>query len=86
MSQETSEIVRSIVALHLDLPPDDLKPETRFDSAEVDCDDVDMVMIVVLLEQHFDIEINDDDVDGKVHTVADLTDVVANALKAKEAA
>ncbi len=67
--ENVAHSVRSIIAEQLSLPIDTLKDEATLDS--LGADSLDRVEIVMNLEDHFSIEI-DDDAAEKLSTIADV--------------
>jgi len=66
--------VIQIIAGHLGMEPDDIEPKHHFVD-DLGSDSLDSVEIVLLIEDEFDIEIPDHEVEG-IHTVANLINYV----------
>ena len=76
MSQEEIfEKVRGIVAEQLSVDAAEVKPESNFQN-DLGADSLDTVELVMALEEHFDIEIPDEDAE-KIQTVQDAIDYVS---------
>ncbi len=69
MAQDVSQGVRTIIAEQLSIPVDSLKDNVTLDS--LGADSLDRVEIVMNLEDHFSIEI-DDDAAEKLSTIGDV--------------
>jgi len=67
---EIAERVKKIVVEHLGVEESKVVPEASFID-DLDADSLDTVELVMLLEEEFDIEI-DDDVAEKIATVGDV--------------
>ena len=72
--------IRSILAAQLGLEPAEIRPEANI-LDDLGADSLDVVEMVMSLEQAFDIEMPDDEVEA-MRTIADLERFVASALAA----
>ena len=72
--------IRSILAEQLGLEPAEIRPEANI-LDDLGADSLDVVEMVMSLEQAFDIEMPDEDVES-MRTIADLERFVASALAA----
>lgn len=72
--------IRSILAAQLGLEPAEIRPEANI-LDDLGADSLDVVEMVMSLEQAFDIEMPDEDVES-MRTIADLERFVASALAA----
>lgn len=70
--------VKRIIALQLDLDPEDITPEKSFNE-DLGADSLDQVEIIMNLEDAFDIEIPDD-IAMEIHTVGDALEELKKAL------
>lgn len=70
--------VKSIIAKQLSVPVDTLKDDTTLDS--LGADSLDRVEIVMNLEDHFTIEINDEMAD-KLSTIGDVVSYISKLVK-----
>ncbi len=66
---ETLDKVKEIVSEQLDIETEKLTTETTFE--EIDADSLDLVELVMALEEEFEIEISDEEVE-KIKTVGDI--------------
>lgn len=71
------EKVKSIIVEQLEVDPDQVKPEAKFDS-DLDADSLDVVELVMAFEEAFDIEIPDEDAE-KIQTVQQAIDYISAA-------
>ncbi len=78
MSHDIAEQVRSIIADQLSISVDTLKDDTTLDS--LGADSLDRVEIVMNLEDHFTIEINDEAAE-KINTVGDVITYITTLVK-----
>jgi len=65
-----------ITALHLNIQPDDLDPDTPLFGSGLGLDSVDAVMIVVELESRYDISISEEEGKHAMRTVNSIIDLV----------
>ena len=68
------EKLQAIIADVLNVPKDDITPETTFVD-DLGADSLDIVELIMALEEEFDIEIPDADAE-KVVTVGDVVDYI----------
>ncbi len=78
MAHDVSQQVRTIIAEQLSIPVDSLNDETTLDS--LGADSLDRVEIVMNLEDHFTIEI-DDEMAEKLITVSDVVKYISTLVK-----
>lgn len=78
MAHDVSHEVRTIIAEQLSIPVDTLNTEVTLDS--LGADSLDRVEIVMNLEDHFTIEI-DDEMAEKLRTVGDVVNYIDTLLK-----
>lgn len=67
------EKVRKIIAEQLDVDEDKITLDTTFE--DVDADSLDVVELVMALEEEFDLEIADEEVE-KIKTVGDIVNYI----------
>jgi acyl carrier protein len=73
------DIVRRAIGEILGMPPEDVKPEQRL-RADLDCDEVDLIETVYLIELEADIELADMDL-MEIQTVGRLIELTVLALE-----
>jgi len=78
MAHDVSHEVRTLIAEQLSIPVDTLKDDTTLDS--LGADSLDRVEIVMNLEDHFTIEI-DDEMAEKLTTVGDVVNYISTLVK-----
>ena len=71
------EQVKSIIVEQLEVDPEQVKPEAKFES-DLDADSLDVVELVMAFEEAFDIEIPDEDAE-KILTVQQAIDYIVAA-------
>ena len=71
------EKVRSLISEQLDIDEDKITPETTFE--DIDADSLDVVELVMALEEEFDLEIADEEVE-KIQTVGDVVGYIEKHL------
>lgn len=76
------EVVREIIVEILDIPAEEIKMESTFEK-DLDADSLDIVEMLMLLEEKYDIEIPEETAEG-MKTVKDAVDYVEQRLKEKE--
>ncbi|MCD6152320.1 MAG: acyl carrier protein [Syntrophobacterales bacterium] len=74
------EQVKSIVMEQLNITEDECVPEAKFID-DLGADSLDLVELIMAMEDHFDLEISDDDL-AKITNVQD----VVNYIKARQVA
>lgn len=74
MSKTTAEKVIQIIADHLDIAPELITPESRFDE-DLGCDSLDEIELVTCIEEEFGIELHDDALEG-IKTVVQAVELV----------
>lgn len=75
---ETLEIMRNAIKKELGRDFDDITVSTAFDDMAMDS--LEVVQMVMAIEEAFDIEIDDDDVDS-LKTIGDLVDYIEEKSK-----
>lgn len=78
MAYDVSHDVRTIIAQQLAIPLDTLQEGTTLDS--LGADSLDRVEIVMNLEDHFSIEINDEMAE-KLNTIGDVIHYIESLVK-----
>lgn len=72
--------VKDLVAEHLGIEPDGIKPESTLE--ELGADSLDIVELTMVIEEYFNIEISDDVVEQTFTTVKSVVDYLeANVTK-----
>jgi acyl carrier protein len=74
MNQEIFEKIKEIVADLLDIDPDTVKPESKF-QADLGADSLDLVELIMEFEERFGGEISDEDAQ-KITTVGEAVKYV----------
>ena len=69
--------VKEIIAEQLEISQDNINMETTFE--EIDADSLDLVELVMALEEEFDIEISDEEIE-KIKTVGDVINHIQSRL------
>lgn len=69
--------VKKIVAEQLEVDIDSLKVETTFE--EIDADSLDIVELVMALEEEFDLEISDQEIE-KIKSVGDIISYIESKV------
>lgn len=69
------EKVRAVIAKQLDIPEENITPESRLID-DLKADSLDVVELIMDLEQEYGIEIPDDDLPN-IHTVGDIVKYIA---------
>ena len=77
MSEDTLTKLQNIVGLQLGIEPSKVRPESDF-SKELGADSLDVVELVMAIEEAFEVDIDDEAV-GKIFTVQDVLDYIADA-------
>lgn len=72
--------VIDLIATHLNVSPDEVKPENAFID-DLGMDSLDIVDFVMLIEKEFDVEIPDEDAE-RISTVQDAVDYLVDHLPA----
>ena len=71
------EKVKAIVSEHLELAVDSLTIETTFE--EIDADSLDIVELVMALEEEFDLEISDQEIE-EIKTIGDIVSFIESKV------
>ena len=74
---EVFEIVRSLISEQLDLDEDKIDLKTSFE--DIDADSLDVVELVMALEEEFNLEIADEEVE-KIKTVGDVVNYIESQI------
>ena len=78
MNQEVFEKIRDIVADLLDIDPETIKPESKF-QADLGADSLDLVELIMEFEEQFGGEISDEDAQ-KITTVGEAVKYVEDRM------
>jgi acyl carrier protein len=78
VSDSLEQKIRSLVAEQLGVELAEIKPDANI-LDDLGADSLDVVEMVMALEEHFDIEVPDEDVE-ELRTVADVERYVVNAV------
>ncbi len=78
MSDSLEQKIRALVAEQLGVELAEIKPDANI-LDDLGADSLDVVEMVMALEEHFDIEVPDEDVE-ELRTVADVERYVVNAV------
>ncbi len=70
---ETFEKIRTLIAEQLDIDEGKISLETTFE--DIDADSLDVVELVMALEEEFDLEIADEEVE-KIQVVGDIVNYI----------
>ena len=73
------ETLRSMIAEILTIEPENIKPETRLKD-DLGADSLDLFQLVVELEEKYDVEVPDDELE-KIVTVQDALDMAKRLIK-----
>jgi len=74
---ETLDKIRELIAEQLDVDIDKLKAETTFE--EIEADSLDLVELVMSLEEEFEIEISDEEIE-KIKSVNDIVNYINSRI------
>ena len=77
MELEVLEIVKGLISEQLDLDEDRLELKTTFE--DIDADSLDVVELVMALEEEFDLEIADEEVE-KIKTIGDIVKYIEKQI------
>nr|AEI30579.1 acyl carrier protein [uncultured microorganism] len=72
-------IIRPIIAKQLDVPEEDIKPESKV-IEDLGADSLDATEIIIALEEKFNIEILDAEID-KIKTISDIVMYLSQRVK-----
>lgn len=70
---DVEDKVKAIVSEQLEVSPDSLTTETTFE--EIDADSLDIVELVMALEEEFDLEISDQEIED-IQTLGDIINYI----------
>lgn len=73
------EKVKSIIVEQLGLNPDEITMESSFVD-DLGADSLDIVELIMALEEEFDMEIPDEDIEG-ISTIADVVNYIKNHIE-----
>lgn len=76
--QEFTQLATKILAEQMDIKPDEIGLETTFE--ELDADSIDIVEMIMALEDHYDIEFPEEDLEA-YPTLGDLLQVLYSYIK-----
>lgn len=71
------EKVKAIVSEQLEVAPENLSAETTFE--EIDADSLDIVELVMALEEEFDLEISDQEIEN-IKSIGDIVRYIESKL------
>jgi acyl carrier protein len=71
------ERVKAIISEQLEVPLDSLTAETTFE--EIDADSLDIVELVMALEEEFDLEISDQEIEN-IKTIGDIVNYIESRI------
>lgn len=71
---DVMKLVRDHLVAELEVPPEKIKPETRF-REDLDADSLDLYELVMELEDHYGIRVSEEDAAG-ITTVGDAVEFV----------
>jgi len=74
---EVFEKVKSLISEQLDVDEEQLDMDTTFE--DIDADSLDVVELVMALEEEFNLEISDEEVE-KIKTVGDIVSYIENQI------
>lgn len=71
------EVVQNVIVKQLGVPPEEIKPESKF-TDDLGADSLDTVELIMAFEEKFDIEISDEDAEP-IRTVQEAVDYLQKA-------
>ncbi|MGI6615998.1 MAG: acyl carrier protein [Dethiobacteria bacterium] len=71
------EKVKEIISEQLEVAADQLTTETTFE--EIDADSLDIVELVMVLEEEFDLEISDHEIE-EINTIGDIVNFIESKI------
>lgn len=74
MTANLEEKIKAIIIEQLDITEEECVPEAAFID-DLGADSLDIVELIMAMEDHFGLEISDDDLE-KIRTVKDITDYI----------
>jgi acyl carrier protein len=78
MTVKLEEKVKEIIVEQLDITEEECVPEAAFID-DLGADSLDIVELIMAMEDHFGLEISDDDL-AKIRTVKDITDYIKERM------
>jgi len=78
MTAKLEEKVKEIIIEQLDITEEECVPDAAFID-DLGADSLDIVELIMAMEDHFGLEISDDDL-AKIRTVRDITDYIKERM------
>ena len=78
MTTKLEEKVKEIIIEQLDITEEECVPDAAFID-DLGADSLDIVELIMPMEDHFELEISDDDL-AKIRTVRDITDYIKERM------
>ncbi|MDO9514841.1 MAG: acyl carrier protein [Syntrophales bacterium] len=78
MAVNIDEKVKEIIIEQLEITEEECVPEAAFID-DLGADSLDIVELIMAMEDHFDLEVSDDDL-AKIRTVKDITDYIKERM------
>lgn len=78
MTANLEEKIKAIIVEQLDITEEECIPEAAFID-DLGADSLDIVELIMAMEDHFGLEISDDDLE-KIRTVKDITDYIKERI------
>ncbi len=78
MTTKLEEKVKEIIIEQLDITEEECVPDAAFID-DLGADSLDIVELIMAMEDHFELEISDDDL-AKIRTVRDITDYIKERM------
>jgi len=78
MTANFDEKIKAIIVEQLDITEEECVPEAAFID-DLGADSLDIVELIMAMEDHFGLEISDDDLE-KIRTVKDITDYIKERI------
>ena len=78
MTVQLEEKIKAVIVEQLNITEEECVPDAAFID-DLGADSLDIVELIMAMEDHFGLEISDDDL-AKIHTVKDITDYIKGKL------
>ncbi len=78
MTVQLEEKIKAVIVEQLNITEEECVPEAAFID-DLGADSLDIVELIMAMEDHFGLEISDDDL-AKIRTVKDITDYIKGRL------
>ncbi|MDI6615415.1 MAG: acyl carrier protein [Syntrophaceae bacterium] len=78
MTVQLEEKIKAVIVEQLNITEEECVPEAAFID-DLGADSLDIVELIMAMEDHFGLEISDDDL-AKIRTVKDITDYIKGKL------